>query len=89
MDLEWHLFALIFLLSAGYTLNQDRHVRVDLFYEKFSVKDKALTNFIGHFLFLIPWCLVVIYFSYGYALESFQVNEQSPEPGGFAIQMDY
>ncbi|HFA51880.1 MAG TPA: TRAP transporter small permease subunit [Bacteroidetes bacterium] len=82
MDIEWHLYAMIFLLAAGYALRHDRHVRVDLFYEKFTGKDKALTNFMGHLLFLVPWCLVVIYYSFGYAVESLRLNEGSPEPGG-------
>ena len=82
MELEWHFFALIFLLGSGYALKHDRHVRVDLFYSKFSPKDKAFVNFIGSLLFLIPWCLVVIYFSYEYALGSYKINEGSPDPGG-------
>ena len=40
-ELEWHLFALIFLLGAGYALKHDKHVRVDLFYANFSPKRKA------------------------------------------------
>lgn len=82
MDLEWHLFSLIFLMAAGYALKHDRHVRVDLFYDQYSAKDKALTNFWGSLLFLIPWCLIVIYYSTGYAVESFLLKEGSPEPGG-------
>ncbi len=82
MDIEWHLFSLIFLFAAGYALKHDRHVRVDLFYEKYSNREKAQTNFCGHLLFLIPWCLIVIYYSFGYALESWSFNEGSPEPGG-------
>lgn len=82
MDLEWHIYAMIFLLAAGFSLKNDRHVRVDLFYEKFSPRDKALTDFLGHLLFLIPWSITVIIFSFSYALESFELNEGSPEPGG-------
>ncbi len=82
MELEWHLFALIFLLGAGYALKHDRHVRVDLFYSRFSRKDKAITNFIGTIIFLIPWCILVILFSFEYGLESFYDNEGSPDPGG-------
>ena len=82
MEMEWHLYALIFLLAAGYALKHDRHVRVDLFYEKFSEKEKAITNFWGHLLFLIPWCIMVVIASYHYALESLLINEGSPEPGG-------
>ena len=82
MELEWHLFALIFLLGAGYALKHDRHVRVDLFYTKFSKREKAWVNLIGGFVFLIPWCLIVIKYSFDYALESYNDNEMSPDPGG-------
>ena len=44
IELEWHIFSLIFLLGAGYALRHDRHVRVDLFYEKMSVRDRALVD---------------------------------------------
>jgi len=81
-ELEWHLFSLIFLLGAGYAFKHDRHVRVDLFYTKFSSKDKALTDLIGNLLFLVPWCIVLIYFSFFYAWESFKIQEGSPDPGG-------
>lgn len=81
-ELEWHLFAMIFLLAAGYTLKHDKHVRVDLFYAKFSEKDKALVNLVGALLFLIPWCCLIIWVSYDYALGSFKIMEGSPNPNG-------
>lgn len=82
MELEWHLFALIFLLGAGYAFRHDRHVRVDLFYAGFSSRDKALVDFFGALLFLIPWCVLIVYASYDYALISFKIKEISPDPGG-------
>jgi len=82
LELEWHLFALIFLLGAGYALKHDRHVRVDLFYSKFSPRDQAWVNLLGSVLFLIPWCILIFYTSYYYALESFEIDEGSPNPGG-------
>ncbi len=81
-ELEWHFFALIFLLGAGYAFKHDRHVRVDLFYAKFAPKDKALTDLIGNVLFLIPWCMLVGYVSLFYAWDSFKIGEGSPDPGG-------
>ena len=51
MELEWHLFALIFLLAAGYTFKHNKHVRVDLFYSKFSKRDKAWVNLLGSLFF--------------------------------------
>jgi len=82
MELEWHLFALIFLLGAGYAFNHVRHVRVDLFYTKMSKRDQALVNFIGALVFLIPWCIIMIYVSTRYAWQSFLIRETSPDPGG-------
>ena len=82
MELEWHLFALIFLLGAGYALKHDRHVRVDLFYSNFSKRDQAWVNLLGTLLFLIPWCIVIIVMSWQYAGEAWAIREGSPDPGG-------
>jgi len=82
MELEWHLFSLIFLLGAAYSLKHDRHVRVDLFYTKFSKENKTLTNLVGTLVFLIPWCLFILYYSFQYGLESLHLREGSPDPGG-------
>ena len=82
MELEWHIFALIFLLGGAYALKEDRHVRVDLFYQDFKRKDKALVDFIGTALFLLPWAVLLWYFATQYAHESFLLKESSPDPGG-------
>lgn len=85
-ELEWHLFSLIFLFGAAYTLSQDRHVRVDLFYAKFSPKKKAWVDFIGTLVLLIPWCLVVLSNSIDFTLQSFRQMEGSPNPGGLPFR---
>lgn len=81
-ELEWHLFALIFLLGSGYALKHDRHVRVDVFYGQFSERTKAVINLLGTLFFLLPFCAIVIYYSWQAAYNSFQINEGSPDPGG-------
>ena len=81
-ELEWHLFALIFLVAAAYTLKMDDHVRVDVFYTKFSPKKQALVNFLGSIIFLIPFCLLVIYSSQDFVSLSFRIGETSPDAGG-------
>lgn len=81
-ELEWHLFALIFLVAAAYTLKIDDHVRVDVFYTKFSPKKQALVNLFGVLLFLIPFCVLVIYSSQEFVSLSFRINETSPDAGG-------
>jgi TRAP-type mannitol/chloroaromatic compound transport system permease small subunit len=82
MELEWHFFALTFLLGAGYTLRHDRHVRVDVFYTRFPKKDKALVNIIGSLILLIPWTILLMIVSWNYAVASYQIGEGSPDPGG-------
>ena len=81
-ELEWHIFAVIFMLGAAYTLKDDRHVRVDVFYAKFSRRGKAWVNLFGVLLFLIPFCLIVIKGGIPYVDVSWNLNEKSSDPGG-------
>lgn len=82
IELEWHLFSLIFLLGIPYALQRNRHVRVDLFYDRFGRGDRALVDLIGTLVFLIPWTLVLLYFSLHYAREAWVAGEGSPNPNG-------
>jgi TRAP-type mannitol/chloroaromatic compound transport system permease small subunit len=86
LELEWHLYALIFLLGISYALQKDEHVRVDLFYQKYSPRTRAIVNLLGHLIFLVPWCIVVISTSYKYAANSFSFSEGSPNPGGLPMR---
>jgi len=81
-ELEWHIFALIFLLAAGYTFMADDHVRVDIFYTRFSEKKKAVIDLFGSLFFLIPFCIVGILSSLNFVEFSFSVKETSPDAGG-------
>ena len=81
-ELEWYFFDLTFLLSAGYTLKHDKHVRVDIFYERLSLKTKAYINFFDNLLLIIPFALIIFYFGFGFTLQSFLQHEASSDPGG-------
>ena len=81
-ELEWHLFAFIFLIGAGYTLLHDGHVRVDIIYQRLGVKGRAWINLIGVIFFLIPGCYLVISTSWHFVSNSFSMLEGSPDPGG-------
>ncbi len=85
-ELEWHLFAFIFLMGAGYTLLKDGHVRVDIFYQRMSPKAQAWINFIGVLLFLIPGCYLIIATSMKFAVNAFSIMEGSPDPGGIPFR---
>jgi TRAP-type mannitol/chloroaromatic compound transport system permease small subunit len=81
-ELEWHLFAVIFLGAAAYTLLIDDHVRVDVFYAKFSKKGKAWIDLFGSVFLLIPFCILVIFATKDFVALSFKIRETSPDPGG-------
>ncbi len=81
-ELEWHLFAVIFLGAAAYTLLIDDHVRVDVFYTKFSKKGKAWIDLVGSVFFLIPFCILVIFSTKDFVELSIRIRETSPDPGG-------
>lgn len=81
-ELEWHLFAALFMLSAAWALQQDRHVRVDLFYQKLSTKGKAWVNLLGMIMLLLPFCAVAAFESISFVKASYFVKETSPDPGG-------
>ena len=81
-EIEWHLFGLMFMLGAAWTLEQDKHVRVDLFYQSFGSKTKALINLFGTLLLLIPFCWVGMVESIDFVTHSYAQNETSPDPGG-------
>ncbi|MEL6158268.1 MAG: TRAP transporter small permease subunit [Cyanobacteria bacterium J06627_32] len=82
IETQWYLFDLVFLLGAAYTLQKNEHVRVDVFYDRFSRRYKALADLAGTLFFLLPFSVLVIWFSWGAVLHSWAVRETSPDPGG-------
>ncbi len=81
-ELEWHLFAFIFLMGAGNTLLKDGHVRVDIIYQRLGPRGQAWINLLGVLLFLIPGCYLIIVTSSKFTITAFQTMEGSPDPGG-------
>jgi TRAP-type mannitol/chloroaromatic compound transport system permease small subunit len=81
-ELEWHLFDTIMLFSLFFTLKHNGHVRVDIIYSTLSNKWKTYIDIGSHILFIIPFSIMIIYFSYGFVELSFIQNEISPNPNG-------
>ncbi|MFY0687880.1 MAG: TRAP transporter small permease subunit [Cyclobacteriaceae bacterium] len=81
-ELEWHLFAALFLLGSAWTLQADKHVRVDLFYHKFSERGRAIVNLVGSVFLLLPFCYVGFSESLSFVAGSFDMGETSADPGG-------
>ncbi len=66
---------LIFMAAAGYVLQIDHHVRVDIFYAGFSARLRAMINMFGSLLFLIPAMVVIVYLALPYVGQSWLVLE--------------
>ena len=83
-ELEWHLFAFIFLLGAAYTFKHDDHVRLDLLYQSRFMSDygRAWVNMLGGIFMLLPFCILIIYCAWPFVSISFTSLENSPDPGG-------
>jgi len=74
--------ALIFMGAAAWTLQRGGHVRVDIFYQKFSPRRQALVDLIGHVIFLLPLCLFLGWNSWDYVTNSWATREGSNESDG-------
>ncbi|MDP7592084.1 MAG: TRAP transporter small permease subunit [Litorilituus sp.] len=81
-ELEWHLFAAMFMFGIGYTLMSDAHVRVDVFYDQLSLKKQAIINILGSLIFALPFTVLILYFSLDYTYEAYEMGEGSADPGG-------
>lgn len=83
-EIEWHLFALLFLLGSAYTFKHDGHVRVDILYKSRLLNDRhrAWLDLFGGLFLLTPFCLLVIFSSFPFVENAFDINERSPDPGG-------
>lgn len=85
-EMEWHIFSAMFLTAAAWTLKNDGHVRVDIFYAKMSSRGKAVVDFLGAVFFLLPFCALIIYTSLGFVENSWAVRESSGDPGGLSAR---
>lgn len=81
-ELEWHLFSIVFLLGTPYAMQRDGHVRVDIFYDRWSDQRRAWVNLIGSLLFVFPFVVLVSYYGVSFAADAYQMGEGSGDPGG-------
>lgn len=80
-----YMHATLFMLCLSFAMQTGAHVRVDIFYRRFSETQRAWVNLLGHFLFLLPFALFVCFVSWNWALQSWAVQEGSNNPGGLPL----
>jgi len=82
LEIQWYMFAAMVLLGAPYTLKVNEHVRVDLVYGMISERARLWIDIICGFLFLLPFCVIMIYFTWPWFVESWKIGETSSNAGG-------
>ena len=81
-ELVMYMHAFIFLFGISICLKEDSHVRIDIFSSKLGIAYRKLIDQIGLIIFIIPFCLFVIYESTSMITRSWVMLEGSSEPGG-------
>jgi TRAP-type mannitol/chloroaromatic compound transport system permease small subunit len=85
LELQWYLFGAAFMLAAAYTLKQNEHIRVDIFYASRSRRTQHWIDLFGHVFFLMPFALLMTWMLIPYALRAYQTGEISTNAGGLII----
>ncbi len=76
------MHAVVFMLGAAYTLRDEEHVRVDVFYRNMSPRRRAWVDLVGVIIFLLPLCVFLAWNSFEFVTQSWRIREMSRESGG-------
>ena len=85
-ELQWHLYSIGFMLTIGYALVKDSHIRVDVFHERLPHRARLWIDFYGMLLFVVPFCLVMLWYGWDFFVYSFSIGEVSASPGGLPFR---
>ena len=78
-EVGYMLAGTTYMFGMGYCLRQGAHIRVDFLYDQMSLKRKALVNFLGYLILMLPGCIWTTVGLYDYAIEAYVTNEVSGE----------
>ena len=82
LEIQWYLFSAIFLLSAGYVLKKNEHIRIDVLFGRYSERTQNWIDVFGFLVFLLPMALIVGYLSWPVFTLAWTSGEMSSNPGG-------
>ena len=85
LELQWYLFGAAFLLASAYTLKQNEHIRIDIFYGTRSRRTQHWIDLIGHVFFLMPFVVLMAWMLVPYALAAYKIGQVSTNSGGLII----
>jgi TRAP-type mannitol/chloroaromatic compound transport system permease small subunit len=82
LELQWVLFSVVFMLCSPWTLLKGEHIKIDIINQNLPLKVRSWIDLLGHLLFLMPFCIILIWTSIPFFLVSWRQNEQSFSAGG-------
>ncbi|BAI71922.1 tripartite ATP-independent periplasmic transporter [Azospirillum sp. B510] len=82
LELQWYLFAAVFLLCAGYTFLRNEHIRIDIILGRFSKRVQAWVDIFGIVVFMFPMTILILKLSLPMFWDSFSTSEMSSDAGG-------
>lgn len=82
LEIQWYLYAAVFVLAAGYTLLHDEHVRIDVLSGRLSPRGRAIIDIIGALVFLLPFAVLIIVLGWRYFWNAWLSGEMSSNAGG-------
>ena len=85
LEIQWYLFAAIFLLATSHTLHRNEHIRIDVISSRLPKRAQVWVDIFGFTIFLLPISLIILYYAAPYAWESFQSQEYSSNAGGLIV----
>lgn len=85
LEAQWYLFGAAFMLASAYTLQKNEHIRIDLLYGSLNRAKQHWIDLFGHLFFLLPFCLLMLYYLLPWARRSIANGEVSPNAGGLLI----
>jgi TRAP-type mannitol/chloroaromatic compound transport system permease small subunit len=85
LELQWYLFAAVFMLAAAYTLQRNEHIRIDIISNLLSKRCRDWIDVIGHLLFLLPLTVVMIRQLVPWVVAGIQSGEMSANAGGLVL----
>jgi TRAP-type mannitol/chloroaromatic compound transport system permease small subunit len=85
LEIQWYLFAAVFLLAAGYTLLANEHVRVDIVSTRLPPRARLWVETLCTLLFLCPFALLVVWYGWPYFVASLREGEWSLNAGGLLV----
>lgn len=82
LEIQWYLFAAVFMLGAGYTMLRQEHVKIDVVSGRFSKRTQIKMDIVGICVFLFPFVYMIIKLSMPLVINAYQIQEMSSNAGG-------